>query len=71
MFLNILGTCVYHLDPAKLLSVPRLAWKADLKNDEVKLELLTDIDMLIMAEKVLEEEYVTQFIDMQKLKINI
>ena len=71
MFLNILGTCVYHLDPAKLLSVPRLVWKADLKNDEVKLELLTDIDMLIMAEKVLEEEYVTQFIDMQKLKINI
>ena len=71
MFLNILGTCVYHIHPAKLLSVPGLAWKADLKNDEVKLELLTDTDMLIMAEKVLEEGYVTQFIDMQKLKINI
>ena len=30
------------------------------KKTEVKLELLTDIDMLLMVEKELEEEYVMQ-----------
>ena len=33
---------------------------------DLKIELLTDIDMLLMV-KALEEEYFTQFIDMQKL----
>ena len=54
----------YHLDPAKVLSAPGLAWQAALKKAEAKLELLTDIDMLLMVEKKLEEEYVTQVIDM-------
>ena len=41
------------------------------KKTEVKLELLTHIDMLIMVEKgIIEEEYVTLFIDMQKLITN-
>ena len=32
--------------------MPRLAWPAALKkNSEVKLELLTDVDMLLMVEK--------------------
>ena len=35
----------------KFLSVPGLAWQAALKKTEVKLELLTDIDMLLMVEK--------------------
>ena len=39
------------LDTAKCLSAPGLAWQATLKNTEVKLELLTDIDMLLMVEK--------------------
>ena len=30
---------------------PGLAWRADFKKAEVKLELLTDIDMLLMVEK--------------------
>ena len=30
---------------------PRLAWQATLKKNEVKLELITDIDMLLMVEK--------------------
>ena len=31
--------------------VPGLAWQAPLKKAKVKLELLTDIDMLLMVEK--------------------
>ena len=37
--------------PRRFLSPPGLAWKATLKKTEVKLELLTDIDMLLMVEK--------------------
>ena len=50
---------IYELDPAKFLSVPGLAWQAALKKTKLKLDLLTDIDMLLMVKKVLEEEYVT------------
>ena len=42
---------IYHLDAVKFLSTPGLAWKAVFKKTEVKLELLTDIDMLLMVEK--------------------
>ena len=43
---------IYHLDPAKFLLTPWLAWQATFKKAEVKLELLlTDIDMLLMVEK--------------------
>ena len=42
---------IYELDPAKLLSVPGLAWQAALKKTKSKLDLLTDIYMLLMAEK--------------------
>ena len=42
---------IYQLDPAKFLSAPGLPWKAALKKTKVKLELLKDIDMLLMAEK--------------------
>ena len=62
---------IYHLDPANFVSAPGLAWQAVLKKMEGKLELLTDIDMLLMVEKELGEEYVIQFIDIQKLIINI
>ena len=40
----------YKLDPAKFLSAPGLAWQAALKKTKVKLDLLTDIDMLLMVE---------------------
>ena len=40
---------IYELDPSKFHSAPRLAWQAALKKEEVKLELLTDIDMLLMV----------------------
>ena len=39
---------VYELDPAKFLSAPGLAWEVKTK---VKLDLLTDIDVLLMVEK--------------------
>ena len=44
---------IYELDPALFLSAPRLTWQVCLKKTEVELELLTDIDMLLMVEKVI------------------
>ena len=46
------GKCIeiYGLDPSYFLSPPGLAWQACLKKTEVKLELLTDINMLLMIE---------------------
>ena len=75
VFENFRKICLkmYHLNPIKFLSCPGLAWQAALKKAEVirflkKLDLLTDIDMLLTVEK---GKYVTQFIDMQKVIINI
>ena len=53
MYLKILETClkVYELDPAHFLSLPGLAWQACLKKKNKKLELLTDYDMLLIAEE--------------------
>ena len=53
VFENFRNMCikVYELDPAHFLSPPGLAWQACLKKTEVKLELLTDADMLLMIEK--------------------
>ena len=41
---------IYQLDPAHFLSAPGLAWQACLKKTGIRLELLTDIDMLLMTE---------------------
>ena len=53
VFENFRNKCteIYELDSAHFLSAPRLAWQACLKKTEVKLELLTDINMLLMVEK--------------------
>ena len=53
VFENFRNKCIemYELDPAHFLSAPGLAWKACLKKTEVKLELLTNVDMLLMVEK--------------------
>ena len=53
VFENFRNKCIeiYELDPAHFLSAPGLAWQACLKKTKVKLELLTDIDMLLMVEK--------------------
>ena len=46
-------TCLKHysLDPAHLYTAPGLAWKACLKKTRVRLEFLTDPDMLLMFER--------------------
>ena len=41
----------YELDPAHFLSLPGLAWQACLKKTNIKLELLTNYDMLLMVEE--------------------
>ena len=41
---------IYQLDPAHFVSAPGLAWQACLKKTKIKLELLTDISMLLMFE---------------------
>ena len=62
---------VKYLDLVKFLSSPGLGWKAVLRKAEVKLELLTDIDMPLMVKKELEKQYVMQFINMLKIITNI
>ena len=42
---------IYELDPVYFVSAPGLAWQACLKTTEVRLELLTGYDMILMIEK--------------------
>ena len=53
VFENFRNMCikVYDLDPAHFLSLPGLAWQVYLKKANVKLELLTDYDMLLIVEE--------------------
>ena len=53
VFENFRDMCidVYGLDPVYFVSAPGLAWQACLKKTGVKLELITDVDMLLMIEK--------------------
>ena len=50
---NFRNICIKicELDPAKFLSTPGLVWQDPLKKTDVKLGLLTDIDVLLMDEK--------------------
>ena len=58
MHLNFRNMCIgiYEFDHAKFLSAPGLAWQAALKKTKVKLDLSTDIDMLLMVEKGIRGE---------------
>ena len=53
VFDNFRDMCVgiYELDPVKFISAPGLAWQATLKMTQVKLDHLTDADILLMIEK--------------------
>ena len=57
VFENFRNTCieVYELDPLQFLSLLGLAWQACLRKTNVKLELLTDYDMLLMVEEGIRE----------------
>ena len=53
VFENFRNKCleIYELDPVYFVSAPGLAWQVCLKKTEVKLELLTDYDMILMIGK--------------------
>ena len=53
VFENFRNKCleIYELDPIYSVSASGLAWQSCLKKTEVKLELLTDYDMILMIEK--------------------
>ena len=53
VFENFRDICIknYKLDPGYYYTAPGLAWDAALKVTDVKLELLSDMDMLLMVEK--------------------
>ena len=53
VFENIRNKCIkiYELDPAHFLSAPGLAWQVCLKKTGIRLELLTNMDMLLMVEE--------------------
>ena len=42
---------IYEIDLARFIAAPGLAWESASKNIKVKLDLLTDIDMLLIVEK--------------------
>ena len=58
VFENFRNKCIeiYELDPAHFLSASGLSWQASLEKTEIRLELLTDIDMLLMVEKGIRGE---------------
>ena len=63
---------IYELDPTYFVSAPGLAWQACLKKTGVKLELLTDYDILLMIEKgIRSAKFVKQHIGILKQTINI
>ena len=55
---------IYGVDPAHFLATVGLAWQAALKKTEVKLDLLTGIDMLLLVVRVSEVEYFMIFTDL-------
>ena len=59
MFETFRNNCLKHykLDPAHFYTSPGLAWQACLKKTGVKLELLTDSNMLLMFERGIRGRY--------------
>lgn len=53
VFENFRSTCmkIYKLDPAHYFTSPGFSWDAMLKYTKVKIELLTDVDMLMFVER--------------------
>ena len=57
VFENFRNMCleIYEPDPVHFVSAPGLAWQVCFKKTEVKLELITDYDMLLMIENGIRE----------------
>ena len=70
---NFRNICLneYELDPVYFVSAPGLSWKVCLKKSGVKLELLTDYDMILITGKGIRVEFAKQLIGMSKQIINI
>ena len=66
-------TCLKHykLGPAHFYTSPGLAWKTCLRCTGIKLELLTDPDMLLMFERGSEVELLKRFVNTHRQIINI
>ena len=66
-------TCLRHykLDLAHFYTSPELAWKACLKHTGIKLELLTNPEMLLMFEWGSEVELLKRFVNTHWQIINI
>ena len=74
VFGNFRNKClkIYELDPIYFVSAPGLAWQACLKKTGIKLELITDYDVILMIDKKrLGAEFVKQHIGMLKQIMNI
>ena len=73
VFENFRNKCIeiYELDPTHFLSAPGLAWQAYLKKSKVKLELVTDNDMLLKIEKGMRGGMCHAIHRYPKAKINI
>jgi hypothetical protein len=71
VFENFRDLCIrnYDLDPAWYYTAPGLAWDAALKMTGVKLELLSDPDMVLMFRGVSEEAFQQFRTDMVRLTI--
>ena len=68
VFENFRKTCMqyYKLDPCHYFKSPGLSWDAMLKMTNIKLELMTDIDMFQFIEKGMRGGvYLTSQIDME------
>ena len=63
---------LYEPEPTNVLPAPGLSWLAALKKTKLKLDLLTEIDMLLMVEKGIRGGicHSMSFTSMQKLITN-
>ena len=59
VFENFRNMCIenYKLDPAKYLAAPGWAWQKALKKNKVKLDLLTDIDVMVQSMLMIQKRY--------------
>ena len=72
VFENFRNMCLEYMKSTLLVffTVPGLAWHRVLEKTKLKLDLITNIDMLLMIKKVSKVRYAMLFIDMQMLATN-